>query len=92
MVPLKCIQLNAFNSVLKCSYIFVMEFSKNDLAVVALILDEEEEKQQKKKRKWVHEAWKKREEGEFITLFKELIDDETKLFQKDRKLFKHTVQ
>ena len=33
------------------------------------------------KRKWVHEAWKKREtEGEFATLYKELIDDETKFF------------
>jgi hypothetical protein len=34
-----------------------------------------------KKRKWIHEAWKKREsEGEFATLYKELIDDRTKFF------------
>lgn len=62
--------------------LFGMEFSENDLAVIALILDEEEEKQLKKKRKWVHEAWKKREiEGEFNTLYKELVDDQTKFVQ-----------
>lgn len=48
--------------------------------MIAIILDEEEEAEQKvKKRKWVHEAWQKREtEGEFATLYKELTDDETK--------------
>ena len=50
--------------------------------MIAIILDEEEEAEQKvKRRKWVHEAWQKREtEGEFATLYKELIDDETKFF------------
>ena len=50
--------------------------------MIAIILDEEEEVEQKvKKRKWVHEAWKKREtEGEFATLYKKLINDETNFF------------
>lgn len=59
------------------------KFSDVELAMIAIILDEEEEAEHKlKKRKWVHEAWKKREsEGEFATLYKELIDDGTKFFQ-----------
>ena len=52
-----------------------------DLAMIVIILDEEEEVQKVKKRKWVHETWKKRgTEEEFATLYKELIDDETKFF------------
>ena len=56
-----------------------MVFTDKELAMIAIILDEEEEEvRQVKKRKWVHEAWKKREsEGEFATLYRELIDDET---------------
>ena len=56
------------------------QFTDEDLAIIAIILDaKEEEAGQAKKRKCVHEAWKKREsEGEFATLYKELIDDGTK--------------
>ncbi|XP_076056693.1 uncharacterized protein LOC143034476 isoform X2 [Oratosquilla oratoria] len=59
-------------------------FTDVDLAMIAIILDEEEEvEQQMKKGKWVHEAWKKREtEGEFATLYKELIGDETTFLSK----------
>jgi hypothetical protein len=49
--------------------------------VVAKILDEEEEEEQCEviEQKCTHEAWVKRERGEFGTLYKELIDD-TKFF------------
>lgn len=58
-------------------------FTDIELAMIAIILDEEEEElNQVKRRKWVHEAWKKRgSEGEFATLYKELIDDGTKFFE-----------
>jgi hypothetical protein len=58
------------------------KFTDIELAVIAIILDEEEEEQREvKKRKWVHEAWVNRErDGEFATLYKELIDDERKFF------------
>ncbi|XP_066997014.2 tRNA:m(4)X modification enzyme TRM13 homolog isoform X3 [Anabrus simplex] len=54
-----------------------------ELAAIGILLDEEEEEHhQFKKRKWVHEAWQNREcDGEFATLYKELIDDETKFFE-----------
>lgn len=56
--------------------------SENKLLMIALILDEEEEEQVVKKRKWVHQAWTKRPtEGEFSTLYKELMDDGTKFFE-----------
>ncbi|CAH1958225.1 unnamed protein product [Acanthoscelides obtectus] len=56
------------------------KFSEDELAIIALILDEEEET--RRKRKWVHQAWKKRgTEGEFATLYKELVDDGTKFFE-----------
>jgi len=49
-----------------------------ELAAIAVALDEEGA--ERKRRKWaVHPAWSKREiEGEFVTLYKELIDDEVK--------------
>ncbi|XP_071054469.1 uncharacterized protein [Onthophagus taurus] len=58
-------------------------FTDTELAIVAIILDDEEQElHQAKKRKWVHEAWKKRgTEGEFATLYKELVDDATKFFE-----------
>lgn len=57
-------------------------FPEEDLIVMSLILDEEEQINKQKKRKWVHEAWRKREvEGEFHTLYKELLDDQTKFFE-----------
>lgn len=51
--------------------------------MIALILDEEEEEEVvKKKRIWVHQVWKKKStEGEFSTLYKELMDDGTKFFE-----------
>ncbi|XP_031339861.1 protein ALP1-like [Photinus pyralis] len=56
-------------------------FTDRELAMIAVILDEEET-HHTKKRKWVHEAWRKREtEGEFATLYKELMHDETKFFE-----------
>lgn len=49
--------------------------------MIALVLDEEEE-QQVRKRKWVHQAWnKRRTEGEFATLYKELVDDGSKFHE-----------
>jgi hypothetical protein len=56
------------------------KFTDIELAVIAIIL-EEEEQCEVKKRKWVHETWVNREcDGEFGTLYKELIDDETTFF------------
>jgi len=57
--------------------------SEDELAVIALILDEEESPRKKRKRNlWVHKAWTEREtEGEFFTLYKELVDDPTKFHQ-----------
>ncbi|KAF2884799.1 hypothetical protein ILUMI_21406 [Ignelater luminosus] len=53
-------------------------FTNEEMAIMAIALDEDEEDQRKvKKRKWVHEAWQKREtEGEFHTLYKELLNDQ----------------
>jgi hypothetical protein len=50
-----------------------------ELAAIAVALEEEEEEEEeeeRKRRRWaVHPAWSKREiEGEFVTLYKELID------------------
>jgi hypothetical protein len=49
-----------------------------ELAAIAVALDEEGAE----RRRWaVHSAWRKRErEGEFVTLYKELIDDEVKFY------------
>ncbi|XP_031353101.1 uncharacterized protein LOC116178008 [Photinus pyralis] len=55
-------------------------FTSTELAIIALALDEEDNyKTQSKKKVWVHNAWKSRDtEGEFITLYPHLLDDETK--------------
>jgi hypothetical protein len=46
-----------------------------ELAAIAVALDEEEVAERKWRRWAVHPAWRKREsEGEFVTLYKELID------------------
>lgn len=66
-----------------------MTTKKNNLIAIALLLDEEELKSavtktasRKRKRFWVHETWKKRgTEGEFNTLYKELVDDEHKFYE-----------
>lgn len=56
-------------------------FTDDKLAMISIILDEEESNKTKK-RKWVHESWKKREsEGEFVTLYKELMEDGRKFFE-----------
>jgi hypothetical protein len=57
-----------------------------DLAMIAILLDEDEvaKKQvvKKRKRTWVHDLWKKRNiEGEFATLYNELIDHDTKFYE-----------
>lgn len=58
-----------------------MNFSTEDLAVIALILDEEEE-QEKRRRLWVHPIWMLRgAEGEFATLYRGLVDDECKFYE-----------
>lgn len=50
-------------------------FTDEELCILAIILDVEIEQSNLKKRKWVHEAWKNRDsEGEFLTLYKELIE------------------
>ncbi|XP_066596251.1 uncharacterized protein [Prorops nasuta] len=55
-------------------------FSIEELAAIAIIIDEEETR--KKRSIWVHKAWTERDvEGEFTTLYKELVDDETKFHQ-----------
>jgi len=59
-----------------------MDFSIKELAIMALLLDEDEQVAQEPRKYWVHSAWKKRDtEGEFQTLYKELIDDETKFHE-----------
>lgn len=55
-----------------------------NLAMIALLLDQEESEKIKKQTRnvWVHPAWQKRSvEGEFVTLYNELMDDESKFQQ-----------
>jgi hypothetical protein len=52
-----------------------------ELAAIAVALDEEGGAERKRRRSSVHPAWSKREiEGEFVTLYKELIDEEVKFY------------
>jgi len=52
------------------------QFTDDELAMIAIISDEKKANEKMQKRKWVHEAWKKREnEGEYVTLYKQLIED-----------------
>lgn len=50
---------------------------------MAILLDEDDEAVKKKqKRLWVHKMLQKRKtEGEYHTLYKELVDDERKFYQ-----------
>ncbi|XP_023228048.1 protein ALP1-like [Centruroides sculpturatus] len=62
------------------------KFSIEELAVMAILLEEEEsgcvEKQLKKRRFAVHPMnVKRKKEGEFYTLFKELVDDEERFLK-----------
>jgi hypothetical protein len=53
-----------------------------ELAAIAVALDEDEGAERKRRRWAVHPAWHKIEsEGEFVTLYKELIDDEVKFYR-----------
>jgi hypothetical protein len=53
-----------------------------DLACIGLVLGEEENKRSKHNRIWVHEMLRKRKiEGGFATLYRELIDDEIKFYK-----------
>jgi len=57
-------------------------WSEENLIIAAIILDEEAQSKKTKRRFWVHDMLKKRNiEGEYITLYKELLDDDTKFFQ-----------
>ena len=48
-----------------------------DSACIAILLDEEENKRSKHNHIWVHEMLRKRKiEGEFVTLYRELNEDE----------------
>jgi hypothetical protein len=65
------------------------QVSFKDLACVALLLDEEKKRRSKRNRIWVHEMLRKRKvEGEFATLYRELIDNEMKFY----KHFRMSVQ
>lgn len=58
-----------------------MDFSNEELTMIALLLDEDELSNQNPRKYWVHPAWEKREtEREFQTLYKELVDDEVKFY------------
>ncbi|KAF2887858.1 hypothetical protein ILUMI_18315 [Ignelater luminosus] len=61
-------------------------FTNEEMAIIAIALDEDEEDQCKvKKRKWVHEAWQKREtEAKFHTLYKKLLNDQRKTLLPER--------
>jgi hypothetical protein len=62
-------------------------WSVTGLAVNALLLEEEESRtresnSQRKREKWVHKSLiRKKTEGDFFTLYKELVDDEEKFHQ-----------
>ncbi|XP_050299931.1 uncharacterized protein LOC126738575 [Anthonomus grandis grandis] len=58
-----------------------MNFSDEELLLIASLLDEDEPKP-KRKRKWVHPSLQYRStRGEFHTLYPQLVDDETMFFQ-----------
>jgi len=52
-----------------------------ELAAITVALGEGEGAERKRRRWAVHPAWSKREiEGEFVTFYKELTDDEVKFY------------
>ncbi|CAG9782303.1 unnamed protein product [Diatraea saccharalis] len=59
-----------------------MDFSFEELALIAIALDDEEATAVKRKRRFsVHPTWQNREqEGEYHTLYKELLDDESQFY------------
>ena len=65
------------------------QFLFKDLACIALLLDGEESKRSKHNRIWVIEMLRKRKiEGAFAILYRELIDDEMKFC----KYFRMSIQ
>jgi hypothetical protein len=55
-------------------------FSEEELICIAVLLDEEERKS--RKRKWIHESLlQRKEEGEYFTLYKELVEDSVRFHQ-----------
>jgi len=57
-----------------------MDFSIEELSIIALLLDEDEKKE--KRRHWVHPIWKFRDtEGEFATLYRGLVDHDFKFYE-----------
>jgi len=57
-------------------------FIDEELCTITIILDEGTEQLNPNKRKWVHEVWQRRySEGEFSTLYNELIENETKFYR-----------
>lgn len=73
---------NLLGKVRLAVFIMFSKFRNSDLAMIALVLEEEEETERVRKRRvWVDSAWKSRPaEGEFITLFPRLMDDEIKFY------------
>lgn len=60
----------------------VMAFSKHSLMKIALLLDEEEEMRQSKRtrRFWVHPLATRQEDGEYTTLYRQLVNDDVKFY------------
>jgi ssDNA-binding replication factor A large subunit len=55
-------------------------FSEVELIFIAILLDEEESKSRKRKR--VHESLlQRKEEGEYFTLYKEVVEDSVRFHQ-----------
>jgi hypothetical protein len=56
------------------------EMFSEELICIAVLLDEEERKS--RKRKWVHESLlQRKEEGEYFTLYRELVEDSIRFHQ-----------
>ena len=60
-----------------------MDFTDQELLMIAVLLDEDEERSSTKKRRiWVHPTLQRRlTEGEFHTLFPQLLEDDTRFHQ-----------
>jgi hypothetical protein len=72
---------NALILVLCCQQVARPEmFSEEELICIAVLLDEEERKS--RKRKWVHESLlQRKEEGEYFTLYEELMEYSVRFHQ-----------
>ena len=69
----------------------MMDLKLLELAAITVSLDKEEGVERKRRRWAVHPAWSKREiKGEFVILYKELIEDEVKIlrvFSDEQRMF-----